>query len=158
MENNEIFRKKAVERISSPDKLNDYIHVTSPSIWIALLGVICILVGAIVWAVFGNIYTTVDGAASVKDGNLVIYIKVADRPSVKEEMEITVSGHKTVVREISLEPVQIGEEVGEYILDATGMKSGEWVYIVEADTDLPDGIYQASITVESIHPIKFVTN
>ena len=55
MENNEIFRKKAVERISSPEKLNDYIHVTSPSIWIALLGVICILVGAIVWAVFGNI-------------------------------------------------------------------------------------------------------
>ena len=125
---------------------------------VVLISGAIILVGAIVWAVFGNIYTTVDGAASVKDGNLVIYIKVADRPSVKEEMEITVSGHKTVVREISLEPVQIGEEVGEYILDATGMKSGEWVYIVEADTDLPDGIYQASITVESIHPIKFVTN
>ena len=138
MENNEIFRKKAVERVSSPEKLNDYIHVTSPSIWLALMGVICILVGAIVWAVFGNIY--------------------ADRPSVKEGMEITVSGHKTVVREISPEPVQIGEEVGEYILDATGMKSGEWVYMVEADTDLPDGIYAASITVESIHPIKFVTN
>ena len=158
MENNEIFRKKAVERVSSPEKLNDYIHVTSPSIWLALVGVICILVGAIVWAVFGNIYTTVDGAASVKNGNLVIYIKVADRPSVKEGMDITVSGHKTVVREISPEPVQIGEEVGEYILDATGMKSGEWVYVVEADTDLPDGVYQASITVESVHPIKFVTN
>ena len=38
------------------------------------------------------------------------------------------------------------------------MKSGEWVYVVEADTDLPDGVYQASITVESVHPIKFVTN
>ena len=158
MENKEIFRKKAIDRVSSPEKLNDYIHVTSPSIWIALLGVICILVGAIVWATFGNIYTTVEGAGSVKDGNLVIYIKVADRPSVKEGMDITVSGHKTKVREISPEPVQIGEEVGEYILDAAGMKSGEWVYMVEADTDLADGVYSASITEEAIHPIKFVTN
>ncbi|MBQ8053170.1 MAG: hypothetical protein IJ198_05155 [Lachnospiraceae bacterium] len=158
MENKEIFRKKAIDRVSSPEKLNDYIHVTSPSIWVALLGVICILVGAIVWATFGNIYTTVEGAGSVKDGNLVIYIKVADRPSVKEGMDITVSGHKTKVREISPEPVQIGEEVGEYILDAAGMKSGEWVYMVEADTDLADGVYSASITVEAIHPIKFVTN
>ena len=65
---------------------------------------------------------------------------------------------KAVERVSSPEPVQVGEEVGEYILDATGMKSGEWVYVVEADTDLPDGGYQASITVESVHPIKFVTN
>ena len=141
MENNDLFRKKAVERITSPEKLNDYIHVTSPSIWMAL-----------------NIYTTVNGAGVVRDENLVIYVKVSDRPSVKEGMEITVNGHKTVVREISPEPVQVSEEVGEYVLDATGLKSGDWTYMVAADIDLPDGVYESSITVESVHPIKFVTN
>ena len=158
MENNEIFRKKAIERVTSPEKLDDYIHVTSPSIWMALAGIICILVGALVWAAFGNIYTTVGGAGMVNNNNLVIYIKVSDRPSVKEGMDITVNGHKTVVREISPEPVQVSEEVGEYVLDAAGLKSGDWTYMVEADIDLPDGVYEASITVESIHPIKFVTN
>ena len=158
MENNELYRKKAVERITSPEKLNDYIHVTSPSIWMALGAIILILVGALVWAAFGNIYTTVNGAGVVKDKNLVIYVKVSDRPSVKEGMEITVNGHKTVVREISSEPVQISEEVGEYVLSSTGLQSGEWTYMVEADIDLEDGIYEASITVESVHPIKFVTN
>lgn len=59
MENNDLFRKKAVERITSPEKLNDYIHVTSPSIWMALGAIIVLLVGALVWATFGNIYTTV---------------------------------------------------------------------------------------------------
>ena len=88
----------------------------------------------------------------------MIYIKVSDRPSVKEGMEITVNGHKTVVREISQEPAQISEEVGEYVLEATGLKSGDWTYMVEADIDLADGVYEASITVESVHPIKFVTN
>ena len=92
MENNDLFRKKAVERISSPEKLNDYIHVTSPSIWMALGAIILILVGALVWATFGNIYTTVNGAGVVRDENLVIYVKVSDRPSVKEGMEITVNG------------------------------------------------------------------
>ena len=103
-------------------------------------------------------YTTVNGAGVVRDDNLVIYVKVADRPSVKEGMEIIVNGHKTVVREISPEPVQVSEEVGEYVLDVTGLKSGDWTYMVEADIDLPDGVYEASITVESVHPIKFVTN
>ena len=158
MENKEIFRQKAIERVTSPEKLDDYIHVTSPSIWMELAGIICILVGALVWATVGNIYTTVGGAGVVTDNNLMIYIKVADRPSVKEGMDITVNGHKTVVREISPEPVQVSEEVGEYVLDATGLQSGDWTYMVEADIDLPDGIYEASITVESLHPIKFVTN
>jgi hypothetical protein len=124
----------------------------------ALGAIILILVGALVWATFGNIYTTVNGAGVVRDENLVIYIKVSDRPSVKEGMKITVNGHKTEVREISPEPVQVSEEVGEYVLDATGLKSGDWTYMVEADIDLPDGVYEASITVESVHPIKFVTN
>ena len=73
-------------------------------------------------------------------------------------MDITVNGHKTVVREISPEPMQVGEEVSEYVLDTAGLESGDWTYRVEADTDLEDGVYEASITVESIHPIKFVTN
>ena len=72
MENNDLFRKKAVERITSPEKLNDYIHVTSPSIWMALGAIIVLLVGALVWATFGNIYTTVNGAGVVKD-NKPIY-------------------------------------------------------------------------------------
>ena len=158
MENNGIFRKKAVERVSSPEQLNDYIHVTSPEIWLALIGIIIILAGALVWATFGSIYTTVEGAGTVTGGNLTLYIKVADRSQVEEGMTITVSDRKTVVREISAEPVQITDNVSEYILDTAGLKVGDWAYVVEADTDLQDGIYSASITVESIHPIKFVIN
>lgn len=158
MENNEIFRKKAVERVSSPEKLNDYIHVTSPSIWIALIGIICVLVGSIVWAAFGNIYSTVEGAGSVAGGNLTVYIKVSDRAAVEEGMDITVNGHKTFVRDISKEPVKIGDDISEYVLDTAGLEQGDWAYKVEADTDLQDGVYSASITVETVHPIEFVVN
>ena len=158
MENNEIFRKKAVEKVSSPEKLNDYIHVTTPSIWIALLGIICILAGAIVWGFFGNIYSTVEGAGTVLDGNLTIYVSVSRRADIEEGMDISVNGTKTFVREISHEPVRIDDSVSEYILDAAGLTPGDWAYKVEADTGLPNGVYSVSITVEAIHPIKFVIN
>lgn len=31
--NDKIFRKKSVERMSSPEQLNDYIKVTNPGVW-----------------------------------------------------------------------------------------------------------------------------
>ena len=158
MESKELFRKEAVDRVSSPEQLNDYIHVTSPAIWMALAGIICILVGAIVWGVFGNIYSTVDGAGIVKNHNLVVYVKTANREQIKEGMDITVNGTKTKVREISAEPERVPDDVSDYVLDAAGLGPGEWAYKVEADTELDDGVYSASITVESIHPIKFVIN
>ena len=156
MEKREIFRKEAVDRVASPEQLNDYIHVTSPAIWMALAGIICILVGFIVWGIFGNVYSTVDGAGIVRNGNLTVYIKTSDREAVKAGQDITVNGQKTVVREISSEPERVPDDVSGYVLDTAGLGPGEWAYKVEADTDLADGVYSATITVEKVHPIKFV--
>lgn len=158
MENKELFRKKAVERVASPEQLNDYIHVTSPAIWMALVGIILILTGGIVWGIFGNLYTTVEGAGTAAGGNLTLYIKVTDREKVKAGMSISVGGETTAVREISQEPVKIPLEVSEYVLETTELNPGDWAYEVQADTGLKDGVYSASITVESVHPIKFVIN
>ena len=35
-----IFREKSIERIESPEKLNDYLRVTSPAVWIVLAAMI----------------------------------------------------------------------------------------------------------------------
>ena len=51
----ELFRKKSVERISSPDELNDYIRVTTPSVWIVLAAIVVLLVGMLAWSVFGTV-------------------------------------------------------------------------------------------------------
>ncbi|MBQ4482075.1 MAG: hypothetical protein II966_02470 [Lachnospiraceae bacterium] len=50
-----IFREKSLERVSSPEKLNDYIRVTTPSVWVILIATFLILFGAIVWSIFGRI-------------------------------------------------------------------------------------------------------
>jgi len=50
-ERKNIFRKASLERMSSPDKLNDYIRVSNPSVWIVLCAIAVLLVAAVVWSV-----------------------------------------------------------------------------------------------------------
>src|SRR5262245_29747323 len=58
---NQIFRKVSLERLSSPEQLDQLMQVTSPRGWIALIGLSIILVTAVLWGVFGTISTTVEG-------------------------------------------------------------------------------------------------
>jgi len=55
----QLYRKAALERISSPDQLDKAIRVTSPASWLALIGITLILVVVIVWSIVGTIPTTV---------------------------------------------------------------------------------------------------
>jgi len=66
---NDIFRKKSLERISSPEQLNDYIKVSNPSVWIIIIAIFCVLGGGFYWGVAGRIPTTVavNGASYVEE-------------------------------------------------------------------------------------------
>ena len=43
------------DKVSSLDKLDDYIRVTTPSVWITLGALVLLLVGAVIWGVFGEL-------------------------------------------------------------------------------------------------------
>ena len=53
--NNSIFRQKSIDKVSSPEKLDDYIRVTTPSVWITLAAITILLIGTIVWGIFGEL-------------------------------------------------------------------------------------------------------
>ena len=53
--NNGIFRQKNIDKVSSPEKLDDYIRVTTPSVWITLAAIVLLLIGALVWGTFGEL-------------------------------------------------------------------------------------------------------
>lgn len=57
-----IFRQEAVERMSSPEQLDELMPVTSPRGWIALAALSVLLVLGIAWAFLGKIETTVEGS------------------------------------------------------------------------------------------------
>ena len=50
-----LFRKKNLDKVSSPEKLDDYIRVTTPSVWITLAAIVILLIGIIAWGFFGEL-------------------------------------------------------------------------------------------------------
>lgn len=44
-----IFRKNSMDRIASPEHLDDYLYVTSPALWVILLAIILLLAGFLFW-------------------------------------------------------------------------------------------------------------
>jgi hypothetical protein len=51
----ELFRKKSMDRVSSPEQLNDYIRVTSPGLWLVLAAVVILLAGMLAWSILGTV-------------------------------------------------------------------------------------------------------
>ena len=69
----EIFRKKSIERISSPEELNDYIRVTTPSVWIVLAALLILLTGMLAWSVFGTVQRYGEDG-SVEEVHPIVYV------------------------------------------------------------------------------------
>jgi hypothetical protein len=58
MENN-LFRKSSLERISSPDQLNEYIKVINPGVILLLIGFFVVAIAVAIWAFTGTIPDTI---------------------------------------------------------------------------------------------------
>jgi hypothetical protein len=56
-----IFRQTALERLSSPEQLDQLVRVTQPLGWLALLALSLVMLAAIVWGILGRIPVQVEG-------------------------------------------------------------------------------------------------
>lgn len=61
----DLYRKSALEKLSSPEQLNKVLTITSPLSWLALLGVTAIVAVSVIWSIFGSIPVMVTGPGVV---------------------------------------------------------------------------------------------
>lgn len=95
----EIYRKAALERLSSPEELDSLMQVTTPKGWLALLSLGCLILGALLWGFLGRIPTKVLGQGMIlerADGpyhtlEAVVYLSPGDGKRVRPGMKILVS-------------------------------------------------------------------
>ncbi len=67
-----VFRKVSLDRLASPEQLDQLMQITTPKGWIALLALSVLLVTAIVWGCVGRIPETVHGQGIlVKSGGVL---------------------------------------------------------------------------------------
>lgn len=109
---NGIFRKSSLERVSSPERLNEYVKITSPGIWCVLLGCLALLIAVGFWGFYGNIPDSVkvqgmifpqNGVTSVipAEGGRISDIRVKVGDYVEAGQIIAVIPQEELIREIS---------------------------------------------------------
>lgn len=55
----DLYRKSALERISSPEQLDKVLKVTSPMSWLALIGLTLVVLVTVIWSIVGTIPVTI---------------------------------------------------------------------------------------------------
>lgn len=157
-EKKSIFRKESLERVSSPEQLNDYIKVSRPGVWLIMAAVVALLLGVIVWSVFGTLTTSIDAVAGVSGGKAVCYVSIDAAEGIEVGMPLKIEQSTGTVTNIIATPMEVTEDFDAYARFLSGFESGDFVVGLQADIDVPDGIYAAKITVESVSPISFILN
>lgn len=154
-----IFREKSLEKISSPEQMNDYIRVSSPSVWMVLAAVIVLLAGVCVWGMFGHLDTAVQTGGVCTNGRLTVFVGEEDHDKIKENAVISVDGVEYAVAEITNAPIRVDDQIDPYVVHLAGFTEGDWAYRLYADVPgLADGVYAASVITERVRPLDFVLN
>ena len=138
----QLFRKKNVERISSPEQLQDYMRVTNPGIWMVLAAVIVLLAGLLVASTLVKVETTVDarGAIAGPDNEIVMAMTPEQGKDIRDGMPVRLAGQSGRVD-------YVYENDGELLITASLDSSAE---------ALPEGTYDVQIVTETLSPISFL--
>ncbi len=139
MERSALFRKESMDRIQSPEQLNDYLHITNPTVWVVLAAVIILLAGMLVWSSFATISSFAEGTASVENGSMTVRFTDEDLARNVE------AGMSVVVGDVSstISSVGRGEDGAVFAL---------------ANTTLSDGVYDARVTYRTTQVIQLLFN
>jgi len=138
----QVFRQKSVERIASPEQLQDYMRVTTPGVWMVLAAVILLLAGLILSSALVNVESKITEQAVVAEDGLMldIALPLSQKSLVAPGMPVRVAD-----RQAKIDMVFQAEDAVEVI--ATLPEDGE---------KLAPGTYDVEIITETVRPISFL--
>jgi hypothetical protein len=100
MLHNKLFRKIAIDRLSSPEELDQLMQVTTLRSWLILAALSGLFIMAAVWGIWGSLTTTAPGRGILvetagTDGKpelqAIVYVSPQDALKIRPGMEVRVS-------------------------------------------------------------------
>ena len=93
---NKLFRKTALDRVSSPEQLNEYMKVAGPGVWCILAGLAVTFAAFIVWGFLGVIPETAEvSGTALAPGDLPVaiycFLPIEDTRFLEVGMKVRVS-------------------------------------------------------------------
>lgn len=137
--NEQIFRKKSYDKIKSPESLDDYIRVSNPGVWLLLISIVVLLIGAGIWGVFGHIDSTVSTIVCVENGNVTCEVCQDEITGITEGLTVRFDGKEATIDDIEL-------------VDSI------YICTLKIDDTIVDGYYDGKIVTETYKPISFISN
>jgi HlyD family secretion protein len=77
-----LFRKAAIDKVSSPEQLDLLMRITSPIGWLALLTFVVLIAAVAVWSVVGSIADLVDASGTLFRGERLYEVKASMSGSI----------------------------------------------------------------------------
>lgn len=139
---NQVFRQKSVERIASPEQLQDYMRVTTPGVWMVLAAVILLLAGLIISSALVNVESTIPGQATVEEDGLLLQIELplSQKSLVSPGMVVRVAD-----REAKVDMIFQAENALQVLAE-----------LPEDGEKLAPGTHDVKIVTETVTPISFL--
>jgi hypothetical protein len=177
---NEIFRKSSLERVSSPEQLNDYIKVSNPSVWLVILALFILLISAGIWAFTGAMPTKVKMNGLLSDGKTVVCYLSPDQISMQSddsgnpiqgiktglEVDVVVQQNNVhgKVKEVASVPVNledVAQDIGnDWLLNKLQLPTSGYVFemhiALEKSVGKKGDIGTVAITTETSKPTDFL--
>lgn len=134
-----VYRKASMDRIQSPEQLNDFLRVTNPSVWILLAAVALILAGMLLWGSFAYIDSFAAGSAEVKGGVMTVTFQdESQAANVKAGMDVTVGDVSAPIASVGRAP--------------------DGRLFAQAQTTLADGTYSATVSYRQTQVLRLLFN
>jgi HlyD family secretion protein len=107
-----IFRQVSLDRLSSPEQLDQLLRVTGPRSWVALASVFLLVSGAVLWGCVGSIATTANGQGVIvrrggvlnvvtRGGGLVLTLNVKVGDKIQANQVIATIGQPVLAEKIN---------------------------------------------------------
>lgn len=159
--NRSIFRSSSIERISSPEQLNDYLRVSSLSVWLVLAAAAILLISFLVWGIFGELPTTLRAEVFIRDEMAVCYIAQEEAGDISAGDRAVINGVEYRVTEVGSIPLSKAEVEEAYESDyvRNALSAADWnIEVRIAVPNAAEGLAEVTITTEYTKPISFLFN
>ena len=105
MDKKNLFSQEALDKLKTPEKLDTLLHVTDSLSWMAVISIMLLLTGVVIWSVMGSFTVKAEGMGMVMDsggivavthtgGGSISELKVSPGEKIKEgEIVATIQGN-----------------------------------------------------------------
>ena len=166
MQTRSIFRRESLDRVASPEKLNDYIRVSSPGVWLMLGALIVIVVCLAVWGFTGTLPVTLTLNGVTEDSAVSCFVPVEDlkndirgaRAQITFPDGTAMSGAVTAVASLPASAEELAAALEKDWL-ISRLVAGDYSYRVTIGVDSklsPGELVQVTLVTDEVKPIRYI--